>query len=230
MNNYNINKVKFYKLLLKFIKVKIHLYNNRYFWKNYYKNHRDNDIPSSFAVFCLDNYIKSGVSLLELGCGNGRDAFFFAKNGINVIALDLENEEIKYLARKNKFKNLKFLSKNFVRYRKFNEYEVVYSRFTIHSISKEDENETLKNTYINLKKDGLFLIEVRSVKDEMFNTSEKLSDNEGATDHYRRFINFKELKTKLENMNFKILYSIESKGLAPYKEEDPVIIRIVAQK
>ena len=219
-----------WKIIVRYIKVKLHLYKNRRFWRNYYKKHRDNDVPSSFAVFCFDKYLKPHTALLELGCGNGRDAFYFAKNDIDVTALDLENEEIKYLIRKNKYKNLKFLNKNFVKFRKDSEYDTVYSRFTIHSISEEDENETLKNAYNNLRNEGLFLIEVRSIKDNMFSTSEKLSDNEGATDHYRRFINFEEIKQKLENLNFSIIYSVESIDLAPYKDENPMIIRIVAKK
>ena len=40
----------------------------------------------------------SDITLLELGCGNGRDAIFFAKNGIKVIAIDQVADEISYLA------------------------------------------------------------------------------------------------------------------------------------
>ena len=35
---------------------------------------------------------------------------------------------------------------------------------------------------------------------------------------------------RLEEAGFKILYKLQSKGLAPYKTEDPVVIRIIAQK
>ena len=38
------------------------------------------------------------ITLLELGCGNGRDALFFAKNGIKVTAIDQVADEISYLA------------------------------------------------------------------------------------------------------------------------------------
>jgi hypothetical protein len=31
-------------------------------------------------------------------------------------------------------------------------------------------------------------------------------------------------------MGLKIIYSIESKGLAVYKDEDPMVIRIIAKK
>ena len=38
------------------------------------------------------------LSLLELGCGNGRDALFFAKNKIQTTAIDQVADEISYLA------------------------------------------------------------------------------------------------------------------------------------
>ena len=38
------------------------------------------------------------LSLLELGCGNGRDALFFAKNKIRTTAIDQVADEISYLA------------------------------------------------------------------------------------------------------------------------------------
>lgn len=39
------------------------------------------------------------ISLLELGCGNGRDALFFAKNKIQTTAIDQVADEISYLAK-----------------------------------------------------------------------------------------------------------------------------------
>jgi hypothetical protein len=35
---------------------------------------------------------------------------------------------------------------------------------------------------------------------------------------------------KLENLDFRILEKNESQGLSPYKQEDPFLIRIVAQR
>lgn len=161
------------------------------------------------------------------------DIFQFNKEAFNiydVTALDLESDEIKYLRKKNNYKNLNFLNRNFTTYTDINQYDVIYSRFSIHAITENDEDETLKNSYKNLKNNGLLLIEVRSIKDQMFIDSQCLSDNEGVTDHYRRFIDFSKLKQKLEGLNFKIIYSIESTGLAIHGNEDPSIIRFVAQK
>ena len=220
------------RVLYHFFKIKQIIKKNRKYWEEYYKTNRINNIPSSFAEYCLNNYLIKDNSkyLLELGCGNGRDSFFFAQNNINVLALDLAKEEIRYLNQINKNTNLRFIAKDFTTYNKPNSFDYVYSRFTIHSISELEQDRTIQNTYKNLKENGIFFIEVRSIKDEMFTNSNKLSETEGETDHYRRFIDYNSILCELRENKFKILYSIESNGLAKYKEQDPVVIRIVAQK
>lgn len=45
--------------------------------------------PSDFAKQSLDLFRREGVhSVLELGCGQGRDTFLFARSGLRVTALD----------------------------------------------------------------------------------------------------------------------------------------------
>ncbi len=43
--------------------------------------------------------------------------------------------------------------------------DVVYSRFTLHSVDAQGEKRTLKWVYDNLKTGGFFCIEVRTIKD-----------------------------------------------------------------
>ena len=50
------------------------------------------------------------------------------------------------------------------------------------------------------------------------------------TDHYRRFVHFDTIIGRVESVGFKIIYKVQSKGLAPYGTEDPVVIRLIAQK
>lgn len=223
--------------IIRKLRILYHLHKNKKFWQKYYSSHRKPSSQSLFAEFCLENYIKKGDWVLELGCGNGRDAVFFASNGINVLGLDLCRQEISYLSRNYKNKKhsstsnkLRFKCADFTRYKSRQKFDVIYSRFTIHSISEAQEIDTIKNSYINLKEGGIFLIEVRSMKDEMFSKSEKLSSNEGITDHYRRFIELETISSNLKKNNFDIVFSIESQGLAKYKYENPYIIRIVARK
>lgn len=88
------------------------MYDKNY-WKNYY-NHNFKPIKqSSFADFVLP-FIKDDKSLIELGCGNGRDSIYFHKNlNISVIGLDQADNEIDYLNENYGCDNLKFLTNDF---------------------------------------------------------------------------------------------------------------------
>ena len=49
------------------------------YWNEYYKKNIAPNEPSKFAKDIL-KYLDSGKKLIELGCGNGRDAMFLANN------------------------------------------------------------------------------------------------------------------------------------------------------
>ena len=224
---------KYFKYIKRIIKSKLHNFQNRIYWTKYYKSHRENAQPSPFAQYCFRKYcsLNKNAKILELGCGNGRDSIFFMKQGLNVLGLDIVREQLKYLRKKYvSSNNVTFYCTDFTAYAKPEFYDYIYSRFTIHVITEEQETLTLENCYKNLKKNGLLFIEVRSIKDEMFAKSNKISSTEGKTDHYRRFAVFDKLIEKITMCGFEIVEATESCGLAIYKDEDPCIIRIIAKK
>lgn len=73
------------------------------------------------------------------------------------------------------------------------------------------------------------MIETRTIYDELFGKGKKISTNEYLTDHYRRFIDPKDIKKKLKK-KFKIIYYFLGKNLAKYKKENPKILRIILKK
>ena len=50
------------------------------------------------------------------------------------------------------------------------------------------------------------------------------------TDHYRRFIVMEEMIKNGIDSGLSVVYSLQSKGLAPYKTKDPEVIRLIFQK
>lgn len=202
------------------------------YWNNYYNKDEAPKEPSQFAKDIL-SYLEENKKLIELGCGNGRDAVYFSQNGVHVVAIDQSELSI-YNLQKNKSNNrIKFIADDFIKtdMLKESEHDYVYSRFTMHSITEEEEDVVLNRVYSTLKKEGMLLIEVRSVKDDIYGLGREVAKNTYIyNEHCRRFIVIEELIDKLESIGFEIIFANEGKDYAKYKDENPIVIRIIAKK
>ena len=200
------------------------------YWNKYWAEHSVPFAPSLFAKFVLQ-HLPPQAMLCELGCGNGRDAVYFSMNNICVDAYDLACNEIEYLQKKYASTNLQFFVGDFSKLFSVEEkYNAIYSRFTIHSVTEEQEDAVLAWAYTALKKGGCVFFESRSIKDPLLQTGEKLSSNENFTDHYRRYMDAEKFQKKLLKLGFDIVYREESDLFAPYGDEKPMIVRIIAKK
>lgn len=202
------------------------------YWNNYYKKGEVTTLPSSFAC-TIGESLEPGKSMLELGCGNGRDSIYFMNLGLNVTAIDASDYIIQDLKQKYKNRNIWFVCDDFVcsTIVKAAQYHYIYSRFTLHAIDERQEDELLHNVYLALKEGGKFFVEARGVNDVLFGKGKKVSKNAFIYDgHYRRFIEKQELLAKLISIGFEIEYEKESSGFAPSKDSDPQIIRIICRK
>ena len=205
------------------------------YWANYYSENLDPTNQSSFAEFILPKLTKN-KKLIDLGCGNARDSLYFSRNGLNVIAVDQIKEEIDYLNKNYKNDNIIFICDDFTDLENSShelfdkEFDYIYSRFTFHAINEKKEDKTLDWITDHLKDDSLFLLEARSIKDPMYNEGRKLSKTENFTTHYRRFMQLDKIVSKLESRDLEIIYQIEDKDLAVYKDDNPYVIRLIAKK
>lgn len=179
---------------------------NKYWSKFYKKPHILQ--PSTFAEFCL-KYFDETSKIVEFGCGNGRDALFFADKGYKITGLDFACQPIQ-------IKKVNFIKSDIAKYlnNTKNTFSVIYTRFFLHSIKDNMINKLLKWSK------GLFLTEFRAKEDIPI-----LYPN-----HYRNKIDGNKFLIKMIRNGFKILYYSKSKNVAKFKEENPLIIRIVAEK
>lgn len=68
---------------------------NKLFWNKFYNKDNNIKIPTAFAKFVKKKIKKTNkINLLDVGCGNGRDTFFFIKNKIKAIGLDVSKQAI----------------------------------------------------------------------------------------------------------------------------------------
>ena len=199
--------------------------NKKEYWDLFYKkqnNKIDLNFPSQFATFTLCD-AKNITSLLEFGCGNGRDALFFSDYFKSVYAFDGSNEIInKNKKRYQKIHNLKFhkfnLNDEFKKKRVLcNKKKAIYARFFLHALSNNEINLFIKLCSNLLKKNERLYIEYRTKKDENRKKETKK--------HYRNFIDPNFLNKLLKKYDLKNLYFVEGLGYAKYKNDDAFVAR-----
>lgn len=209
------------------------------YWNNFYTNHRSNkDISeaSTFANFCQKEiFINNSYNIVELGAGNGRDAMFFAKLKHKVVAVDqcveAINKQRTQLSEEIQ-KNICVKEDDFVRenYCVYGHADVFYSRFSLHAIRESEESIVLLKVYDSLRTGGLFCIEARTINDQLFGVGTDLGNNTFYTDHSRRFINSDSFLKKALNIGYTLKYFTEKDNLSIYKDDNPVLMRIILQK
>ena len=183
--------------------IKFYIYMNEGYWKKFYedcKKDKDFQINSSFAEFCL-SFIPENMKIIDVGCGSGRDTYYFIKNSFNCIGIDREAPVKEF-----------FIKDNFLNH--VNDEAVYYSRFFLHSISNEEILSFLS------KANGYFMAECRSIGDNPL-----LYRN-----HDRNLIDGNWLLMSLIDNGFEVIYYQKAYGLAKFNEEDPYVIRVIARK
>lgn len=183
------------------------------YWNKFYLTNNLINKPSNFCIFILDYFKdKQNLNILDAGCGNGRDAYYLGKTH-NILGCDLS------LGKLENTKNCRFIKDNFCYIDKSN-FDLIYSRFTFHSITNEDHQMFLKS----IKNSDTYLcIEARSDKDI---NSKRVFGNT----HYRNFINIDYLKKILKEHEFDILFINENDNCSIYKDENPICIRVICKK
>lgn len=200
------------------------------YWSKVYSEKKSISEPSNFALFLAAQCLEEVGTLIDVGCGDGRDTYFFAETGLRCIGIDqCTTSAINFPPLKNSHHNINFLQEDFTQ----SLYDTlapkgfsIYSRFTLHALSYQEEEGFLKNL-ANSKHLKYLFIETRSINDELYGKGTEIGRHEFLTSHYRRFIDPDSLKSQL-NKSFEIKYFEEGKGFAPLPYEDPCLIRAIA--
>lgn len=191
------------------------------YWDVFYYKEIPPQYPSTFSKYIL-SYIDDKNSLLDIGCGNGRDSLFFKENGFDVISID-NAKSIDFLGDTNKFHVVDVIDTNF-------KVDVYYARFFIHVIKESMLNSFFENLSNIMSKNSIFVFETRSTKGitelEKKETNFKSSVGEK---HFRMLYSKKYIKTKLIKY-FDVIHLIEENNVAIHKEDNPYVIRGIVKK
>jgi SAM-dependent methyltransferase len=130
--------------------------------------------PSPLAELSLD-YLPPQSRILELGCGVGRDAVFFAQNGHTVLATDGSETVIEQNEDQIHEPNVTFDVldiKNEFPY-KTDEFDVVYSNLALHYYSDTDTRRIFERIAQVLKQGGILSFACKSY-DSLHNAGQEV--------------------------------------------------------
>jgi ubiquinone/menaquinone biosynthesis C-methylase UbiE len=157
---------------------------------------------------------KKVKTILDLGCGSGRDSIFFTKKGFDVIALDvfvddkqqekLKRFDIKFL--KEDIKNIKF---------KTNSFDVIYAHLSLHYFNDKTTDKIFNNLYNILKPGGYIFVKCKSTTDPYFGQGKKIEENYYDFGHKRYFFTKEYMIGKLKK--FKIIKIQKTNCIHPDK-------------
>ena len=203
------------------------------YWNNFYFSQKEkvkNSLPSQFAVFMLTELQNNSHIIIDIGCGNGKDSFFFLDFNHYVIGVDRSREAISY-CNSIKKESISFINSSIDNDELIDKIncilkdnkkpKVIYSRFFLHAINEIQQENLLKLARDLLKKGELFFLEFRTEKDKYQIKQTK--------EHYRRFINPNDFILQAIKYDFKINYFIEGFGFAKYHIDDAHVARFILE-
>ena len=98
------------------------------------------------------------LNILEVGCGNGNDAYYMSEKGHHVTAMDISDYAIDEAKSLYKNDNLKFITGDFFQFKTIEKYDLIYDRGFIHNFSIDYFSMYFDKLYSLLKDKGNVLI------------------------------------------------------------------------
>jgi SAM-dependent methyltransferase len=200
------------------------------YWDEYYASRTTGGrrLPSQFATFVAGE-LGRPHRIIELGCGDGRDALFFATYGHDVVGVDGSSAAIEAcrtlaetLGVPAAFVHARIDEPGLAERVRGAAPRLVYARFFLHAIT-EAEEEALLDLASDLTDPGdLLAVEYRTIRD--------LRGPKVTASHYRRYILPAAFEARALGRGFDVIYAVEGFGFAKYKEDDAYVARTIFRR
>ncbi len=203
----------------------------RAYWDHYYaaRLRPERRLPSQFATFVAGE-LDQRHRVIELGCGDGRDAMFFANYGHDVVGIDASPAAINAcrLLAGILSENASFIVSRIDdpeladRIKGSSGPRVVYARFFLHAITEVEEEALLDLAAAITEPGDMLAVEYRTVRDS---SGAKVTEL-----HYRRFVLPAAFEARALGRGFDVTYSIEGFGFAKYRQDDAYVARTLFRR
>jgi len=137
--------------------------------------------PVPFVITVLPTFKAYKIkNVLDLGCGMGRHCIYLAKDGFEVVGVDVSESALRMAnawVRKERLTNVTFMRGTMtnIPFRNHH-FGAVISVSVIHHAIKKDIVKTINEVYRVLKKNGIFFTNLASVKDPRYGSGQKVED------------------------------------------------------
>jgi SAM-dependent methyltransferase len=203
----------------------------REYWNRFYRSQAP-AVPSQFAALVATE-LEGRAEVLELGCGNGRDSLFFASLGHVVRGVDLSTTAVErcQTAARDRGVDASFAVLDLsdmvaladvVATRTSALPRVIYCRFVIHAITEKTERQLIRALGSEMRSGERAFFEFRSHRDM---STEKIFGQ-----HFRRFVDPRDFEARVLALDgLLVAYSVEGRGMAKYRSEDPFVARFILE-
>jgi len=201
-------------------------------WNGFYRSPRASavpDQPSAFARWVAAR--EPAADIVEIGCGTGRDALWFAGEGHRVIGLDYSPTAIERVRSTAQARGVA------ARFQVFDLYDLrevltlgahiahwersplLYGRFLLHSLEDAARLNLWRLGATAMRPGGRLYLEFRTIADE--------GRPHSFGEHFRRFLDPDAVIAEISAQRGVVEHREEGRGLAVYREEDPPVCRVV---
>ncbi|HET6561108.1 MAG TPA: methyltransferase domain-containing protein [Marmoricola sp.] len=209
------------------------LISHRKHWDSFYAQHRQ-ELPrgaSSFAHWVAEEYPTSRP-LVDLGCGTGRDALWFARNGRRVEAMDYNISVVRRGNNRSSRRELdaRFHLVNFydsraalawgARLARDDEPVDLYARFLWHALDDPGRENVLRLASMALRRGGHLFLE--------FRTDDDAGRPHAFSGESRDYCSPGTVRADVEAAGGRVVHQEAGTGLAAMGDEDPHVCRMVA--
>ncbi len=163
---------------------------------NEYIANVDNLHPAKEAAKFL-SFLGRKASILDIGCGPGRDAKIFAGKGYNVVGIDLSKGMI--AAAKNRVKNARFKVMDVTNLEfKGDSFDGAWANAILMHLPKKNIGMALKEIHRIIKKNGIFYLSVKEGSGEALLPD----DRYGWVKKFWSFFTKNEIENAVKNAGF----------------------------
>ncbi|MGI8419404.1 MAG: class I SAM-dependent methyltransferase, partial [Candidatus Levyibacteriota bacterium] len=202
----------------------------RHHWNNLHQEDKAKlEEPTTFAKE-VQQILHTKVKILELGCGSGKDAIFFAEQGNTVVASDFSDVLIAKNKKEYPLSELTFQTIDISKKMPFqnNEFDIIYSRLSLHYFADKTTKNIFKELHRILKPSGFLCFICKSIKDPLYGKGKKVEEDMFEDNgHIRHFFSEEYAKECLTGL-FKIT-KLES-GEEQFYNRPSTFVKVIAQK